>query len=360
MASSPCINPSCHSFGKPHPNCKCQLGMADGGDVAGFCSKDREHSPLCQYYKQTKAQNPEHAIAGYLVHQGLHGLMSMGDTPEMGSYEFSVARGHKETDKAMKALFQGAAYDHGKDVKKPKEKIKEWIQKGGAAQELKEENYNQSLPQSFAEGGAVESNKGLASHPIEQQKPAHNMLLQVAKARMSNYLNTLRPSDIAVKLPYDRKPDQRKQEKDYHAAVEMAAHPLSIVNKIAKGRLGPKDVIHFKSLHPELDGLLSQKMHEKILEDQLENKKPPFKVRQAMSLYLGSPLSANMTPQNIMAAQATFARASADAQAAQQQQQPQKAKGNKPKEGKGKSLSKSDQSFLTSNQAIAERQQKQS
>ena len=56
----PCINPSCKSQGRPHPNCRCYGGKmsqyggyAEGGDVEEkhFCQfGNRVHEPECEYY----------------------------------------------------------------------------------------------------------------------------------------------------------------------------------------------------------------------------------------------------------------------------------------------------------------------
>lgn len=55
----PCINPSCKSYGHPHPNCRCYGGkmqgtygarMADGGEVENYCSTKRPHQQGCQYF----------------------------------------------------------------------------------------------------------------------------------------------------------------------------------------------------------------------------------------------------------------------------------------------------------------------
>jgi hypothetical protein len=56
----PCINPSCKSFGKSHPNCRCygggapEAGMfAKGGEVDKeyYCDSNRAHFKNCEYYK---------------------------------------------------------------------------------------------------------------------------------------------------------------------------------------------------------------------------------------------------------------------------------------------------------------------
>lgn len=45
----PCLNPSCKSHGRPHPNCRC-YGFSDGGEVGSYCSEARAHKEDCEYY----------------------------------------------------------------------------------------------------------------------------------------------------------------------------------------------------------------------------------------------------------------------------------------------------------------------
>lgn len=52
MAAGPCLNPSCKSHGRPHPNCMCYQGQAKGGEIASFCSQNRPHTKGCQYYAE--------------------------------------------------------------------------------------------------------------------------------------------------------------------------------------------------------------------------------------------------------------------------------------------------------------------
>ena len=51
----PCLNPSCKSHGRPHPNCRCYSGGGEyerfaGGGKVSFCSSDRAHQEGCEYY----------------------------------------------------------------------------------------------------------------------------------------------------------------------------------------------------------------------------------------------------------------------------------------------------------------------
>lgn len=50
MANGPCLNPNCKSNGKPHPNCRCYAGMAEGGSLGHFCQQKQPHAPDCAYY----------------------------------------------------------------------------------------------------------------------------------------------------------------------------------------------------------------------------------------------------------------------------------------------------------------------
>lgn len=65
--SPPCINPSCKSFGHPHPNCRCYGGKmqpvfngqqgryAEGGEVEDdqyYCDAQRTHRKECEYFKE--------------------------------------------------------------------------------------------------------------------------------------------------------------------------------------------------------------------------------------------------------------------------------------------------------------------
>jgi hypothetical protein len=130
----------------------------------------------------------------------------------------------------------------------------------------------------------------------------------------------------------------------------MAAHPMAILDKIQKGTIEPEHIRHLEAMYPELADHLQKKVTEKILKAQLKGEKPKHSVRQGLSMFLGAPLSSEMSPQNIMAAQATF-RSSA--------QGPGGSGPTKPPTPKAGALSKFAQGYLTADEAAAGRQQKQ-
>lgn len=361
MAYGPCKNPNCNSFGKPHPNCKCYGEMAAGGDVGAFCSGDRKHNSDCEYFAdggevpsgELAHEDPSHAVACHIANSGLLGMLKMDNIHDMEKYDRSVKKGHKYLDSSLEKIFSGEKLHSLEDRSKHHDHIDHWISKGGIEHSLQQDIYKQHSPEhGFAEGGEVGHNIPtgvLNSHPVEAAYPAQNMVLQGAKARASKYLQSLRPQEMNPKLAFDDHPDQTKSNKIYKNAVKIADHPMSILHDIGKGTIEQEHLMHLSAMYPELHDAMQKKITEKIISSQLNGKKPNYKTRQSLSLLLGTPLSSELTPQNIMAAQAVFSQARA--QKAPEQGAPAPKKSTS-------SLSKSDSSFLTGGQALTKRGQR--
>jgi len=357
-AGLPCKNPSCKSKGKPHPNCRCYGNMAEGGEVEHFCAKDRKHEPSCEYFADGgTVESPLHvdpmqSASAYLASAGLHNLIKMNSDDEddaLERYNLHVKRGQGMIEKRIDHLFDGKM-SLKDDLDRPKKIINDWIEKGGVAKELEDQLYADKEPQNMAEGGEAKKEKPmLHEHPINVAYPDQNMYLQTAKGRMSEYLNSLKPQKPMPKMVFDYAVNDKEQKKKYDKALQIAAHPLSILEKIHKGTILPDDIKHLKALHPEVDDMLQKGLTKKVMQAQLEGKRPSYKVRQGLSLYLGAPLASEMTAPNMQAIQASFKVGGP--------QQPQMA----PKQEKGNtsSLSKTDDSFMTDLQSRIAKDQHQ-
>lgn len=298
--------------------------------------------------------DPRSSIAAFLSHGGLHSLLKLsskvlGDA--LDHYNHSVKKGHKAITVRVKKIIDGGDPEESLDHTKAKKDIHDWIEKGGITADIQDEIHKQQ-PQAFAHGGEAKKPEGgiLHDHPIATAYPEQNMMLQAAKGRMSAYLNSVKPQKFAPQFAFDDAPDDTEQKKKYDRALEIAAHPLSVLDKVHKGTIEPEHVTHLKNLHPEVDDVLQKRLTEKIMESQLSGKKPPYQVRQGLSLLLGGHLSKELTPQSVQAAQSTFSN--------KQQQQPAGQPVTKNKKSTS-SLTKVDQAYLTGNQARAERQQKE-
>ncbi len=279
-------------------------------------------------------------------------LEALGHAEQVGS-------GYNAITKGAADIFEGGSAKIGAaSSEKIHKKVDEWIKNGGVTQNLQDAIYDQQTPepaQGFAKGGEVKQpekslgslhNKGLAVHYPEQ-----GMLMSAARGRISNYLSSLRPPEHSSKLPFDPKPDMTKQERTYHRAIDVAISPLAVLDEIKKGTLEPEQLQHLSALHPEVTGLLKKKLTENIVKAQVDGVTPPYGVRQALSMFMGAPLSSELMPANIQAAQNVFAMKKPPEQQGQ-------GGGGKQKKGSPSALSKSDQAFLTSNQALQKRQSK--
>lgn len=88
MADLPCRNQNCKSFGHPHPNCRCYGGMAKGGSVESFCSKNRMHHSGCEHFAVggsvgTPQEDPGATLGNAAVEHGLLGLLKEVGHPKM-------------------------------------------------------------------------------------------------------------------------------------------------------------------------------------------------------------------------------------------------------------------------------------
>ena len=238
-----------------------------------------------------------------------------------------------------------------------RKKLDDWISNGGATQNIQQEIYNNaggSPTVGYAHGGEVKPQElpksggpGLheGTHGVAMHYPEQNILLSAARGRISNYLSAMKPQQHPQKLAFDDAPDNREAQKSYDKALDIANDPLSVLDKLSNGMLEPDHVKHFNAMHPELNSLLQKKLTERITKAQMDGEKPSYKVRQGLSMFMGTALSGELTPGNIQAAQSVFM------QKQQQQQSQQAPKGKK----SSATLSKADQAYLTGDQARQKR-----
>lgn len=208
----------------------------------------------------------------------------------------AIAKGNKYIEHSIEGLFSSVPQKiFGYSPNSSQEKIDKL--KGMLNQ------HEETEPEKYAEGGEVDYKQSL----IADNFPEHNMLMNAAKSRVFNYLNAARPIKKTGLLPYDSDRKNPQHEKAFDKTLHLAINPMSVLEKVKKGILVPKDMADLNGMYPEVHEHLSKKITERIMQGKLKGeKKPSYKTRQAMSLFLGSNLDSTLTPQNIMAAQAVF------------------------------------------------------
>jgi hypothetical protein len=255
---------------------------------------------------------------------------------EIIEHEANHSKAKAGIDSKIADLLEGKGRKEESVGDDERDRVKQYVEDNSLNDQLKTD-------QSYAEGGEVAPSKPIIKSGVATAYPEQAMMLGGAKARVHNYLNSVKPQKH-LGLPFDSIPPQKENDRHYNNAVDTAARPLHILDQIKDGSIEPSKFKHFAQMHPELHELLKKKMTNKITEMQTnKGKKPPFKIRQAMSVFMTQPLEQSLTPQAIIAAQATF-----------QPQQPQQG----PVKGSGKStkeLGKSNNENLTPLQADAKR-----
>lgn len=126
----PCINPSCKSYGHPHPNCRCYGGFheagnfADGGEVSSYCSDNRQHKEVCEYFKEGGMAEGE-APSEAPVPQQMSANLGPQDAPQeqpkqqdvpVGSPEAPTQNAQPEKPASQVDQFQESKQQHLQDL----------------------------------------------------------------------------------------------------------------------------------------------------------------------------------------------------------------------------------------------------
>lgn len=245
---------------------------------------------------------------GKYVYPAVMRALSEGDSQGVFNaidYATNAAKGAQKITDGVGKLFQlggqRAVDEYATD--KDRDTIKDYLEEGGIDKSIEEEKQAQPGAQNFAQGGPVQPQQSQSN--FSTVFPEQSMLLAATKGRVSNYLNTLRPSE-GQKLPFDTSHKDPAKERAYNSAIDIAAQPLSVLNRIKEGTITPDHVKHLSQMYPEIKSQLDKKITEQIIEKQKTEEKPDYHVRQGLSLFLGAPLDSSFTPSAIQAAQMSF------------------------------------------------------
>jgi hypothetical protein len=330
---------------------------AIGGGVAGALT-----GAIVPHFEEAIGRKVKQSVLPFVV-KALSGNAPHSAGKVLG-YAESAAKGAGKLSDGINSLFKagGARAVDAITSDKDKEKIDKYLENGELDRQFQSQ-IQQPAPsptpsQKFAHGGEVIKPEPVAM-PDEPVQPAlrgfeklgkalpdHAAMLAGAKVRVANYLNSVRPQKPLPKLAFDTSRENTDQHRSYQKALDLAIQPLGILNHIKAGTLTPETLNHFKSLWPEIHDHMSKKLTQKIMQAGVDEEKPSYRVRQGLSMFLGTPLDSTMTPQAIQSVQAMYAPKPMPAQAGVSA----KAKKNTSK------LGKIPEDHYTMDQAAAKRQ----
>lgn len=133
--------------------------------------------------------------------------------------------------------------------------------------------------------------------------PDHASMVALSGSRAVQYLQSIKPQEQSPNLLGKPLPVSDAAKANYNRALEIANNPQVILRDIKEGTLTPKDMQHIGAMYPELLGRMQQHLQTQLIEAKNDGINVPFKVQQAMSLFLNQPIHGLLQPQSIQAAQ---------------------------------------------------------
>lgn len=336
----PCINPTCKSFGKSHPNCLCYSGpggssleqghFAQGGQVC-----NGPHHESCEYFadggqiiENQKFQNQpqdsldhvgaQHGLLHLLTKTG-HNGRSENQHKHLEEYIDNSRRGHKAVDSHISKLIGPEKMDLDED-KDGIEALKNHL------------NDLQLNPEKALNVGGQ----------LGSILPMHAAALGAKTANAMNYFQSLKPTS-SQNSPLDPViPPLKSVESNYDRQLSIAQNPLSILKHIKNNTVQAKDLTTLHTLYPALAQSMINKAGEALIDAKQKNVAIPYRQKQGLSSLMGQPLDSCMSVPVMQA----IIKANTPTQAPQSQGKPKKASGNELKQ-----IDKTNEMIATPDQA---------
>lgn len=283
-------------------------------------------------------------------------VLSGGNSADLANavnYAVNVGKGAQKLNTAVDSVFRGTEQQiiNADAVERNREKLRKSIENRDLDKQIEEEK--RPSPQAYAEGGEVQG----AAAPVTQSAqhlathyPEQNILLQAARSRVDGYLNSIRPQKAQGQLPYDTALPNKQADRSYDKALDIATHPLGVMEHVSRGTLTPEHMKHLSSMYPEIQTALAKQVAKRMVHQQLKDEKLPYKTRQSLTLFMGSPLDSTFSPGAMASVQQLFMRSSQP----NQRQQP----GKPPSESSMKGIQKVPNQYRTPGEARATRAQR--
>lgn len=304
--------------GNEHGEYASALGLAGGAMASGAAYKALK--PLVEKISTPFVDWTVKKVLGPVVIKAL----SVGQPESIKegvNYAAKAQAGRKYLDASIDSLFgtkapvANSSFREALSSKNIKD-LEDYINNGGINPQVEatvQQDADNEQPANYAEGGHVEAPvqdqtkpKSLNSN-LQHVYPEQHLLNVQNKTKVSNYLQQLKPQKKAGGPIFDVQHPDPIAERSYKRAIHAAIDPTRILEHARKGTLVPDHVKHMNGMYPGVMDLYRHEITKKLMKMQLESKRPPIKLRQNLSMIMGTDLDSTTTPQSIMAAQATFA-----------------------------------------------------
>jgi hypothetical protein len=131
--------------------------------------------------------------------------------------------------------------------------------------------------------------------------PDHAVALGAHLANTLNYLKSVKPMPPNGAPLDNRVPPDKIKEDAYNRTLDIVENPNLAIEHVRNGTLKPHDVLTMKTVYPILHQKIVEKIQGQVAEAHIKGVEIPYKLRQAMSIYLEQPLDSTMTPDSMQA-----------------------------------------------------------
>lgn len=230
---------------------------------------------------------PDAIRFGYLKFLGSDQPVNAAGFKAMVDYASAVMKGDSNLNKGVKAVFQAGSRATLEALGPKVNRDNEKLDKAVTALDKAPEALLNRPPA---------SNVG---HYMEQQQVA----LTAASIRALAYLQTLKPQPHTFG-PLDKPlPPTKMEVERYERALTIANRPLHLLERIKDGTIIPSDLADLNGMYPALYKQMSQKISTEMLTAHNKGVEIPYETRMGVSIFLGTPADASMTPEAIQASQ---------------------------------------------------------
>lgn len=154
--------------------------------------------------------------------------------------------------------------------------------------------------------GKIRTNPDLMlnkDNPVQHYLPDNAGAMDQSVGNAITYLDQVRPNQTPA-APLDSKPPMSlMQKQEYNNALDIAEQPLLILDRVKKGTLTAKDLMHASALYPSFMQSMKNKVMESMTDHIAKGGMIPYKTRLGMSMLMGQPIDSTMSQQSIFAAQ---------------------------------------------------------
>lgn len=140
-----------------------------------------------------------------------------------------------------------------------------------------------------------------AGGDIGHYMPNHGTEIAAITATAKEYLNSLKPKQSPLTAFDALPPIDRISKTKYHRALDIAEQPLMALKHAKDGTLTPGDVKTLQVIYPKLHSAIAQKLNDEMIDQKSRGVTIPHKMRNSLSLIMGSPLDTSQTPYGMQA-----------------------------------------------------------